>query len=94
VLLEQNNGSDALLETCGTEILAFPGRRADKPIFSWVEERGEVDGEVARIGGTSERPVSAEFLRLRALDYDWGPDAVTELLRLRHGDEGQPNGGV
>jgi hypothetical protein len=40
-------------------------------------------------------------LRLRALDYDWGPDAIAEVQRLRHGDDGEDeaaedrvNGGV
>ena len=161
-MLEQDNGSGALLKSTGAEILAFPGKRADRPVFSWVEQRGEVDGEVARIGGTSDpvplllqtadgtlsgcyarraiakqlgqllfepvrlfgvgywnrtlagawalqrfnveqfekldaEPLSAELLRLRALNYDWGPDAIAELLRLRHGEDGEeerPDGGV
>jgi hypothetical protein len=160
-MLEQDNGSGALLEPTGAQILEFPGRRAERPIFSWVEQRGEVDGEVARVGGTGDpvplllqtadgtlsgcqarrsiakqlgqflfepvrlfgigywtrtpagkwvlnrfnveqfekldaEPLSAEILRLRALDYDWGPDAIAELLRLRHGngEEGHGNGGV
>jgi hypothetical protein len=130
-------------------------------VFSWVEQRGEVDGEVARVGGTGDpvpillqveertlsgcyarraiakqlgqhlfepvrlvgtgywtrtpegrwllnrfsvedfetldaEPLSAEILRLRALDYDWGPDAIAEVLKLRHGEDGEDraNGGV
>ncbi len=158
-MLERDNGSGVLLEQTGAEILAFPGRRAERLVFSGVEQRGEIDGEIARIGGTSDpvplllqtadgtlsgcyakraiakqlgqllfepvrlfgvgywnrtppgawmlqrfnveqfekldtAPLSAELLRLRASDYDWGPDAVAELLRLRHGDEERPNGGV
>jgi hypothetical protein len=159
-LLQEDNGSGALLEPTGAEILDFPGRREDRPVFSWLEERGEVDGEVARVGGTSDpvplllqttdgtlsgcyarrtiakqlgqllfepvrlfgvgywtrtrtgawilnrfnvenfeklnaEPLSAEILRLRALDLDWGDNAIDELLKLRHGDDGEkPNGGV
>ena len=35
-------------------------------------------------------------LRLRALDFDWGPDAIAELLKLRHGNDAEDriNGGV
>jgi hypothetical protein len=51
-LLEQDNGTGALLEPGGAQILDFPDRRAERLVFSWVEQRGEVDGEVARIGGT------------------------------------------
>jgi hypothetical protein len=160
-LLEQDNGSGALLEAQGAQILDFPGRRAERPMFSWVEQRGEVDGEVARVGGTGDpvpvllqtvdgtlsgcyarrsiakqlgqhlfepvrlfgigywtrtpagkwvlnrfsveqfetleaEPLAAEILRLRALDFDWGPDAIAELLKLRHGDDAEDriNGGV
>ncbi|HSR76415.1 MAG TPA: DUF2283 domain-containing protein [Xanthobacteraceae bacterium] len=32
---------------------------------------------------------SAEIQRLRALDYDFGPDAIAEVLKLRHGDDGE-----
>jgi hypothetical protein len=152
-LLEQEIGTGALLEPGGAQILDFPGRRAERLVFSWVEQRGEVDGEVARIGGTGDpvpillqtpdgtqsgcyarrsiakqlgqhlfepvrlagtgywtrtpagrwvlnrfnveqfeivdtEPLSAEILRLRALDYNWGPDAIAEVQRLRHGDVG------
>jgi hypothetical protein len=159
LLLEQDNGSGVLLEAAGAEILDFPGRRAERPVFSGIEEPGEVDGEIARIGGTSDpvplllqtavgtlsgcyakrpiakqlaqflfepvrlfgfgswsrtpagawvlnrfnverfeklddEPLSAEILRLRALKYDWGPNEITELLKLRHGEEGPASGGV
>jgi hypothetical protein len=156
-MLQEDNGSGTLLEPTGAEILDFPGRREERPVFSWLEERGEVDGEVARVGGTSDpvplllqtadgtvsgcyarriiakqlgqllfepvrlfgigywtrtragawklsrfnvenfekldaEPLSAEILRLRALDLNWGDNAIDELLKLRHGET--PNGGV
>jgi hypothetical protein len=161
-MLEEDNGSGRLFQPTGAEILDFPGRLTEKPVFSWVEERGEVDGEIARIGGTSDpvplllqtadgtlsgcyarrpiakqlgqllfepvrlfgtgywtrtpagtwilnrfnveqfekldnEPLSAEILRLRALEFDWGPDAIADVLKLRHGDNGEEeaaNGGV
>ena len=159
-MLQDDNGSGALLEPTGAEILDFPGRREDQFVFSWLEERGEVDGEVARVGGTSDpvplllqtsdgtlsgcyarrtiakqlgqllfepvrlrgigywartragrwilnrfnvenfekldaEPLSTEILRLRAIDVDWGDNAIDELLKLRRGDNGEKrNGGV
>jgi hypothetical protein len=157
-MFREDNGSGALLEPTGAEILGFPGRRENPLTFSGIEERGEVDGEVVRIGGMSDpvslllrtaegtiggcyapkalakqlarllfepvrlfgigswsrtsagawvlnrfhverfekleaEPLSAEILRLRALDFGWGADAVDELLKLRHGER-DTDGGV
>ncbi len=157
-MLLEDNGSGTLLESTGAEILDFPGRPENPPVFSGIEERGEVDGEVIRIGGTSDpvplllqtaegtisgcyapralakqlgpllfesvrlfgigswsrtaagtwvlnrfrverfekldaEPLSAEILRLRALDFGWDAEAVDELLKLRHGEE-DADGGV
>lgn len=160
-MLREDEGSGALLEPTGAEILDFPGRREAQPLFTGIEERGEVVGEIARIGGMSDpvpmllqtaegtisgcqaprtiakqlgrllfepvrlygigswsrttagiwrlnrfrveqfekienEPLSTEILRLRALDLGWGADAVSELLKLRHGEieEESANGGV
>src|SRR5215510_14402815 len=34
-LLTQDNGSAALVEQGGAEILDFPGRHVERPVFSW-----------------------------------------------------------
>jgi hypothetical protein len=157
-MLQDDNGSAALFGPEGGEILDFPGRREERPLFSGIEERGEIDGEIARVGGTSDpvplllqttdgtlsgcyarrviakqlaqflfepvrlvgagtwsrtragiwvlsrfyverfekleaEPLSTQLLRLRAVDLEWGHDAVDELLRLRDGDLDGPHGG-
>jgi hypothetical protein len=59
---------------------------------TWLLNRFNVE----RFEKLDPEPLDAELMRLRALKYDWGPDAIAELLKLRHGDdeEEQANGGV
>ncbi len=52
-MLRDDNGSGALLEGVA-EILEFPGKRAGLPPFMTVSERGEIDGEVVRVGGVDD----------------------------------------
>jgi hypothetical protein len=61
-------------------------------IGTWLLSRFNVE----QFEKLDAEPLSAKILRLRALDYDWGPDAISDVLRLRHGDDGEggANGGV
>ncbi len=52
-MLRDDNGAAALLEGVA-EILEFPGKRAVLPPFMTVSERGEIDGEVVRVGGIGD----------------------------------------
>ena len=52
-MLRADNGAGALLEGVA-EILEFPGNRAELPPFMAVSERGEIDGEVIRVGGVGD----------------------------------------
>lgn len=52
-LLRDDNASASLLED-GAEILAFPGKKIDLARLPSVSERGELDGEVMRVGGMSD----------------------------------------
>jgi hypothetical protein len=53
-LLREDNGTGVLLEESGAEILEFPGKKEEIPHFATIEEYGEIDGEVIRIGGTGD----------------------------------------
>ena len=53
-LLRDDNGCGVLVEAGGAEILEFPGKKEERQTFSSVEERGELDGEVVRLGGTGD----------------------------------------
>ncbi|MCI0466016.1 MAG: hypothetical protein L0Y57_03280 [Beijerinckiaceae bacterium] len=52
-LLRDDAASASLLED-GAEILEFPGKKNEIPHFPTVSERGEIDGEVVRVGGISD----------------------------------------
>jgi hypothetical protein len=52
-LLREDAASASLLED-GAEILDFPGKRIELPHFPTVAERGEIDGEVVRVGGMGD----------------------------------------
>lgn len=52
-LLRDDAASAILLED-GAEILEFPGKRLALPHFPTVSERGEIDGEIRRVGGMGD----------------------------------------
>lgn len=52
-LLHDDAASASLFED-GAEILEFPGKRIELPHFPAVTERGEIDGEVRRVGGMGD----------------------------------------
>jgi len=52
-LLRDDNASASLLED-GSEILAFPGKRIEAEQLPSVSERGELDGEIMRVGGMGD----------------------------------------
>lgn len=52
-LLREDGASASLLED-GSELLEFPGKKADLPRFPTVFERGELDGRVMRVGGMGD----------------------------------------
>lgn len=54
--LREDNGDASLSEdVTGAEIIEFPGRRAaEEKVYGSVTQKGSVDGEVVRVGGTQE----------------------------------------
>jgi hypothetical protein len=52
-LLREDNAAASLFED-GAEILVFPGKTTDVAHFPSVSERGELDGEVMRVGGMGD----------------------------------------
>jgi hypothetical protein len=51
-MLRDDDGSAEFLED-SAELIEFPGNKAKLPPFISVTERGEIDGEVQRVGGLS-----------------------------------------
>lgn len=54
-LLREDNGSGVLREKGGAELIQFPGRGDEGLEFTSLMQQGELDGEVVRVGGVSER---------------------------------------
>ncbi len=52
--LLRDDGASASLLADGAEILEFPGKMAKLPHFPAISERGEIDGEILRVGGASD----------------------------------------
>ena len=53
-MLTEDNGTGAFLEENNTEIIKFPGKEYEILEFHSVQQQGEVDGEVIRIGGSKD----------------------------------------
>lgn len=53
-MLTEDNGTGAFLEENDTEIIKFPGKEYEILEFHSVQQQGEVDGEVIRIGGSKD----------------------------------------
>lgn len=53
-LLREDNGSGVLIEESGAEILEFPGKKEAISQIAAVDEYGEVEGEVIRVGGSGD----------------------------------------
>lgn len=52
-MLRDDDGSAAFLED-GAELIEFPGSKAKLPPYMSVSERGEIDGEIQRVGGLGD----------------------------------------
>jgi hypothetical protein len=53
-MLLEDNGTGVYMEDNGAEIIRFPGKEYEKLKISSVQQYGEIDGEVIRIGGSKE----------------------------------------
>jgi hypothetical protein len=53
-MLTEDNGTGVFLEENDTEIIKFPGKEYKILEFHSVQQQGEVNGEVIRIGGSKE----------------------------------------
>lgn len=53
-MLQEDNGTGVLLEDNNVEIIRFPGKELEKLKLSSIQQAGEIDGEVIRVGGSKE----------------------------------------
>jgi hypothetical protein len=82
-LLRNDSASASLLED-GTEILEFPGKKAELPHFPAVSERGEIDGEVLRVGGAADPvPILLATETGTVLSGCWAKRSIAKPLALR-----------
>jgi hypothetical protein len=82
-LLRDDGASASLLED-GAEILEFPGKKAQVPHFPPVSERGEIDGEVLRVGGAADPvPVLLATEAGTVLSGCWAKRTIAKSLALR-----------
>jgi hypothetical protein len=79
-MLREDNASAALLEE-GAEILEFPGKKIELPRFPSVAERGEIDGEVLRVGGIGDPvPIMLATESGSTLSGCWARRPIAKLL--------------
>jgi len=81
-MLRDDNGAAALLEGVA-EILEFPGNRASAPPFMTVNERGEIDGEVVRVGGMGDPVPVLLSTEGHTVSGCWARRAIAKPLALR-----------
>lgn len=81
-MLRDDDGSAAFLEDAA-ELIEFPGSRAQLPPFMSVSERGEIDGEVQRIGGMGDPVPVLLSTEGRTLSGCWAKRAIAKPLALR-----------
>lgn len=81
-MLRDDDGSAAFLED-GAELIEFPGSKAKLPPFMSVLERGEIDGEVQRIGGTGDPVPVLLSTEGRTLSGCWAKRVIAKPLALR-----------
>jgi hypothetical protein len=53
-MLVEDNGTGVLMKARKHEIIRFPGREDQRFKFSSIQQQGEIDGEVIRIGGSQD----------------------------------------
>lgn len=81
-MLRDDNGAAALLDG-GSAIIEFPGNRAAAPPFMTVNERGEIDGEVVRVGGMGDPVPVLLSTEGHTLSGCWARRAIAKPLALR-----------
>lgn len=81
-MLRDDNGAASLSEGVA-EILEFPGNRAVAPPYMTVAERGEIDGEVVRVGGMGDPVPILLSVEGRAVSGCWARRAIAKPLAQR-----------
>lgn len=81
-MLHDDNGSAAFLED-EAELIEFPGSKERLPSFMSVSERGEIEGEVQRIGGTGDPVPVLLTTEGRTLSGCWAKRDIAKPLALR-----------
>lgn len=83
-MLREDNGSGVLIEERGVEILVFPGKHEEAtPHLAVVEEYAEIDGEVIRVGGTSDPVPILLTIDGETVSHVWARRAVAGKSSFR-----------
>jgi hypothetical protein len=78
-MLRDDDGSAVFMED-GAELIEFPGSKAKLPPFMSVSERGEVDGEIARVGGVGDPVPVLLVTEGRTLSGCWAKREIAKPL--------------
>jgi hypothetical protein len=81
-MLRDDDGSAAFMED-GAELIEFPGSKAQLPPFVAVSERGEIDGEVQRVGGLGDPVPVLLTAEGRTFSGCWAKRDIAKPLALR-----------
>lgn len=81
-MLRDDDGSAEFLED-SAELIEFPGSKAKLPPFISVSERGEIDGEIQRVGGLSDPVPVLLTTEGRTLAGCWAKREIAKYLGSR-----------
>jgi hypothetical protein len=81
-MLRDDDGSAEFLED-SAELIEFPGNKAKLPPFISVTERGEIDGEVQRVGGLGNPVPVLLTTEGRTLSGCWAKREIAKQLGSR-----------
>jgi hypothetical protein len=81
-MLRDDDGSAAFMED-GAELIEFPGSKAKLPPFMSVSERGEIDGEIQRVGGLGNPVPVLLTTEGRTLSGCWAKRDIAKPLGSR-----------
>lgn len=81
-MLRDDDGSAAFMED-GAELIEFPGSKAKLPPFMSMSERGEIDGEIQRVGGLGNPVPVLLTTEGRTLSGCWAKRDIAKPLGSR-----------
>ena len=79
-LLREDNGTGVLLENDNAEIIRFPGKEEKQLQITSVQQQGEIDGEVIRVGGKNDLVPIILDVEGREISGCWAKREVAKSL--------------